>query len=109
MENKDKRVLEKITQYAMSIVKYCKEINSAESLKNNSMIAEAVCFDLLQIGELAKDGLSESCKAEVELPWSQINGLRNRIVHGYSDINFQIIYETVKDDIPALIEMLSRI
>ena len=108
MENKETRVVKKMLQYANSICDYCKDIKDAASLSKNTLVAEAVCFDILQIGELAKDGLSDECKASMNIPWPEINGLRNRIVHGYDEINFEIVYETISEDIPFLIQELNR-
>jgi len=109
MESKDQRVLKKILCYTKNIMEYSNGISKSEDLENNSMVAEAICFDILQIGELAKNSLSAEMKLEMSsIPWGQINGLRNRIVHGYGDVDFDIIFETIKDDIPELSNQLSN-
>ena len=41
------------------------------------------------------------------VPWTAIYGLRNRIVHDYGSVNLDIIYSTLKDDIPELLEMIN--
>ena len=75
MENKDLRVIKRMLGYIKNIKAYCKTIKAANEFQQNSMIVEAVCFDLLQIGELAKDGLSNECKERMStIPWSQIKG-----------------------------------
>ena len=67
------------------------------------MRVEATVFNLMQIGELAKEALDDETKAKIKtIPWQQIYGLRNRIVHGYSGVSMQIVWDTVHDDIPAL-------
>lgn len=43
-----------------------------------------------------------------EIPWNSIYGLRNRIVHDYGNVDLGIIYETLKYDIPQLLEALSN-
>ena len=109
MENKDFRTLKRIIEYINNIERYCINLKDKDQFAGNSMCSEAVCFDLLQIGELVKDGLSEECKALINtIPWNQIKGLRNRIVHGYDGIDFQIIFETVKNDIPQMKEELQK-
>lgn len=42
-------------------------------------------------------------------PWHEMRGLRNRIVHGYSDINLEIVFETVKISLPLLVDRLAAI
>ena len=55
----------------------------------------------MQLGELAKQSLSEEAKHQItSIPWQQIYGLRNRIVHGYAGVNMQIVWDTVKYDKP---------
>ena len=57
----------------------------------------------MQLGEPAKSSLSEEAKSQLRpIPWQQIYGLRNRIVHGYSGVNMQIVWDTVSKDIPQL-------
>ena len=52
------------------------------------MRVEATVFNLMQIGELAKESLGDDVKKVITtVPWQQIYGLRNRIVHGYSGVN----------------------
>lgn len=72
------------------------------------MRVEATVFNLMQIGELAKGSLDDEVKQRITtVPWHQIYGLRNRIVHGYSGVNMQIVWDTVREDIPALRQELS--
>ena len=64
----------------------------------------------MQIGELAKGSLSEETTAQIKtIPWQQIYGMRNRIVHGYSGVNMQIVWDTVSADIPMLHKELKSI
>ena len=68
----------------------------------NEDTKEVVCFNLFQIGELA-NGLSvEFIKEFNKMPWKQIIGMRNRIVHGYDTINFEIVWRTAIESIPEL-------
>lgn len=74
------------------------------------MLVEATVFNLMQIGELAKESLSDEAKAQFKtIPWNQLYGMRNRIVHGYSGINLNIVWDTVSQDIPALKDELIKI
>lgn len=67
------------------------------------MRVEATVFNLMQIGELAKGSLDDNTKAQItRIPWNQIYGLRNRIVHGYSGVNMQIVWDTIESGIPEL-------
>ena len=109
MNLKDRKVLEKILDHAAAIVQETQPLGNAEEFRNNDLISKAALFDLLQIGELAKDGLSQELIHDLSaIPWPQIYALRNRIVHGYAFVDYQIIWETIREDIPRLIEALGE-
>lgn len=56
------------------------------------------------------DRLTESFKIQNDfVPWRAIKGMRNRIVHDYGNVDLVIIYDTVKKDIPDLINELNKI
>ena len=44
-----------------------------------------------------------------DIPWHKIRGLRNRLVHDYDNIYFDLIYNTVKNDLPILLEKIKLI
>lgn len=103
MPGKDYAVIHKMLQHVNAILEYCKDCLTLEEFQKENMRVEAVVFNLMQLGELAKTELSEDCKKEIKsIPWNQIYGLRNRIVHGYSGVKMNVVWETVKDDLPEL-------
>ncbi len=40
------------------------------------------------------------------IPWDEIIGMRNRLIHAYFDVNLDIVWETVQDDVPRLISLI---
>ena len=64
---------------------------------------------LLEIlGEAAKN-VSEQCQQQyTAIPWRQIAGTRDRLIHGYFDIDINIIWKIVSDDVPCLVEQLKQ-
>lgn len=44
-----------------------------------------------------------------ELPWSSMIAMRNRLIHGYFDVDLDIVWQTVKDDLPLLKSQLEGI
>ncbi len=90
-------------------MKYCADCNELDDFEGNSMLSEACVFNLMQIGELAKTSLSSEAKTEiVSIPWKQIYGMRNRIVHGYDGVDMSIVWDTIKNDLPLLREELKK-
>ena len=103
MDSKSVAVLKKMLQHTEAVLTYCANCQTREDFESSPMRVEATVFNLMQIGELAKESLDDETKNQIKsIPWRQIYGLRNRIVHGYSGVNMQIVWDTVKEDIPAL-------
>ncbi len=103
MNNKDRQVLEKIYNHVLSALKYCENCNSLNDFQADSMRVDACVFNLMQIGELAKISLTDEYKETVtSIPWKQLYGMRNRIVHGYSGVDMRIVWDTIHEDLPLL-------
>lgn len=110
MDSKDIKVLKKILEHANDIVQETEGINSLEEFQANNDKSKAALFDLMQIGELVGNSLSQKTADDLKnIPWSQIYALRNRIVHGYASVDYQIIWETIRNDIPSLIKEIKSV
>ena len=110
MDSKDIRVLEKLLHHTDAIMRYSQNCRQLADFEADSMRVEATVFNLMQIGELAKTSLSDDTKEQITaIPWRQIYGMRNRIVHGYDGVNMLIVWETVSEDIPQLNRELAKI
>ena len=110
MDNKDKQVLTKIHKHITAIISYCGCCTDFEDFQKDDMRVEACVFNLMQIGELAKTSLSDDIKKQLpSIPWKQIYGMRNRIVHGYDGIKLKIVWDTITDDLPKLQKELENI
>lgn len=67
-------------------------------------------FKVLEIIGEAASRISEATReAHSGIPWPNVVGLRNRIVHAYFEIDLDVIWNIVTDDVPALIAELERI
>ena len=70
---------------------------------------QAVIMSLIIIGEAATkvmDGYTEFTQAHAEVPWRSMRNMRNRMAHGYFDINLDVVWETVQEWLPALLKQL---
>lgn len=73
---------------------------------------QAVVMSLIIVGEAVTkimDGYAEFADVHVQIPWRSMRGMRNRIAHGYFDINLDLVWDTVKTALPALLEKLPAI
>ena len=70
---------------------------------------QAVIMSLIIIGEAVTkvmDGYAEFALTHAQVPWRNIRGMRNRIAHGYFDINLDMVWDTVQTALPELIKQL---
>ena len=79
----------------------------AEELHANEVLLDSMLFRMIQISENAKKLSDEFKRTHSNIPWSALSGLRNRIVHDYGNVDLNVVYETLKNDIPELLELLT--
>lgn len=102
----DMYYLEKLIKSINRIVKTMSNI-SYEEFENNEDIQDITMFNLIQISENSKR-LSEEYKSKHQnIPWHDVYGLRNRIVHDYGSVVLDTVYYTLVEDIPKLLEMVT--
>ena len=78
-----------------------------DELSSNEILLDSMLFRMIQISENSKK-LSDGYKEKYsDIPWIAVYGFRNRIVHDYGNVDLNVVYETLKNDIPYLLEMLS--
>lgn len=81
---------------------------SRSDLDSDRMLVLALVKDLEIIGEAAHQ-VSEETRAQLPgLPWADIIGMRHRLVHAYFEINPEILWQTVEQDLPPLVAALEE-
>ncbi|MDK9701752.1 MAG: DUF86 domain-containing protein [Sulfuritalea sp.] len=73
---------------------------------------QAVILNLIVLGEAASRIAAECPEftvAHPALPWQQMRGMRNRMAHGYFDIDLDVVWETVQTSLPDLLRQLGVI
>lgn len=73
---------------------------------------QAVILNIVIIGEAATKLLKDHeafLDRHPDVPWRSMKGMRNRVAHGYFDINLDVVWETVQTALPVLLERLPSI
>lgn len=79
------------------------------SFESDKRTQQAVVFNLMIVGEAAArlmDHHPEFVARRPDVPWRSMRGMRNRIAHGYFDINLDTVWETVQEALPVLLNLL---
>jgi uncharacterized protein with HEPN domain len=73
---------------------------------------DACCMNLIIIGEAAKrimENWPEFAELHTDVGWHLMTGMRNRVAHGYEDINFEVVWDTLVGELPKLITQLDSL
>jgi len=79
------------------------------SFLNDLKTQDAVVRQLEIIGEATKKVSFELREKYSSIPWLDMAGMRDRLVHDYIDVDMEIVWKTASEDIPKLKELLSQI
>jgi uncharacterized protein with HEPN domain len=61
------------------------------------------------IGEAAKQIPADVCLRHPAVPWSDMARMRDKLIHGYSTVDLEVVWKTVVEDLPLLLEVLPRV
>jgi len=75
----------------------------------SDMMQDAVVLELEIIGEAARNISDELTEKHPELPWFEMRAIRNKIVHDYLEVNTEIIWDTVSNNLPALKPLVPKL
>ena len=103
----DKYYLDSLITDLAFIVNHMNNVD-IEELKSNEILLDSMLFRMIQVSENATKISEEYKSTKRNIPWKAIYGLRNRIVHDYGNVDLNIVYATLKNDIPSLLEILNE-
>lgn len=90
------------------IKRYIDKISYEEFEKDN-LRQDGVIRQIEILGEAANQ-ISENLKEEYpEIPWKNVAGMRNKLIHGYFEVDLETVWNTVKNDLPKLKKDLQKI
>lgn len=108
MEKKDLNRLSHILDAAKTIQDHIKGKKESD-LETDRLLLGGLIRELLLIGEAAKATSPQARSQISSIPWKEIIGMRNQLIHAYFEISHKTIWLTVTDDIPKLITELETI
>ena len=92
---------------AQKVVKFIQNSNRADLDKDEKLSLSIV--RLLEIIGKAARNVSDQCQNMYpEIPWRQMAGMRNRLIHGYFDVDLNIVWKIATIDLPVLITELQQ-
>jgi len=104
----DKIFLLHILEAIEKIEKFVKDVDYDDFLEND-LVQSAVIRQIEIIGEAASKLSSNLRKKYSEIPWQDIIGMRHKLIHGYFGVDVDVVWETIKKDVPKLKKDVERI
>lgn len=102
---RDSAYIQDIIDSARLALSYVRDVDEA-SFSCNFQLQDAVLRRLEIIGEAARR-VSDETKAEhPRIPWRQMIGMRNQVIHMYDGVDLRIVWHTIQNDLFPLVEML---
>ena len=77
-------------------------------LESDEQLSLAVVRLLEILGEAAKNVSEDLRKDYPDIPWRQIAGTRDRLIHGYFDVDLDIVWQIISTDLPLLAAQLEK-
>lgn len=108
MEKNPKIFLAHILESIEGIEKHVKGISESD-FKENLTVQDAVVRRIEIIGEAVKNLPSSFLEGNQEIPWKDIAGMRDKVIHEYFGVDFDIVWKVIKKDMPRLKEQIQKL
>ena len=100
MENKDLARLKHMLDSTEAILSFAKK-KRRSFLDKDRLLLSAILRELEIIGEAANKISEKTKKRFSHLPWKELIGMKNRLIHAYFDVDRDIIWKTVREYLPS--------
>ena len=103
-----KKVIELINERRASVLSADDFLHSSDGM----MRLDAICMNLIAIGEATKN-LDKITKGELlplypEIYWNGVMRMRDKIAHHYFEIDTDVVFQTIEEDIPQMLPVINR-
>jgi len=108
MIKNDQVYLEHILEAINKIENFTRKITRFD-FDGNVMIQDAVIRNIEIIGEATKKISKPFTQSHQEIPWSDMAGMRDKLIHDYLDVDIEVVWKTIEVDLPLLKKMISKL
>ena len=108
MRKNDTIYIDHIKNSLIKIKKYLQD-KTREDFLDNDQTQDAVIRQLEIIGEASKQLSKEFRDNHPDIPWTDMAGMRNKLIHNYIDVDLDIVWNTAHDDVPILLGKINKL
>lgn len=106
--NRDQAYLLDIANACKTILELTQDIDQTEFLEDKRTHL-ATLYELTVIGEVVKRLSNEFRQSNPEIPWKQIAGMRDKLIHNYNQIDLELTWDVVESSIPQLLVFINSL
>lgn len=99
-------------EYILDCIRKIREYSTGltfTEFKVNELVQDAIIRNIEIIGEASKHVSLGTKQTYNNIPWKEISGMRDKLIHDYIGVDVKVIWKTVKEDIPLLEKLISEI
>ena len=99
-------------EHILDCIRKIKEFSEGLSFKEfsgNELVQDAIIRNIEIIGEASKKISSDTKQIYFEISWKEIAGMRDKLIHDYLGVDVEVVWRTIKEDIPILERQIKEI
>jgi uncharacterized protein with HEPN domain len=99
-------------EHILDCIRKIKEFSEGLSFKEfsgNELVQDAIIRNIEIIGEASKKISSDTKQTYFEISWKEIAGMRDKLIHDYLGVDVEVVWRTIKEDIPILERQIREI
>jgi uncharacterized protein with HEPN domain len=100
--------LQKIEKYISEVASYTQGMRF-DQFMDDAKTVSATAFVVGQMGELANISSLQTRETYPALPWKELRGMKNRIIHDYENIDLAMLWQTITEDFPVLAKQINAL
>lgn len=108
LSKRDRVSLNDIVQACRLVQQFSRDLTE-DSFDRNVFAQSAILYQLIIMGEAVKRLSSEFRSAHPRVEWTEMAGMRDMVVHQYHRVALRLVWGTVRDDVPAVLEYIERV
>lgn len=92
-------------EHILDCIRKIKEFSEGLSFKefsSSELVQDAVIRNIEIIGEASKKISTDTKQVYFDVPWKEIAGMRDKLIHDYLGVDFEVVWRTIKEDVPML-------
>jgi uncharacterized protein with HEPN domain len=99
-------------EHILDCIRKISEFSDGLTLKEfrtNELVQDAIIRNIEVIGEASKKISVYTKQTYYKIPWKEISGMRDKLIHDYLGVDVEVVWKTIKEDIPTLGKLISEI